>query len=49
MAVAELDIVLDTDVVNEFDPVGVSEEELDVLGVVVEILEDDTVVLDETV
>ena len=49
MAVAELDVLPDTDVDTEFEPLGETVEVLDVLAVVVEDTESDTVVLADIV
>ena len=49
MAVAELDVLPDTDVDTEFEPLGETVKVLDVLAVVVEDTESDTVVLADIV
>ena len=49
MAVAELDVLPDTEVDTEFEPLGETVEVLDVLAVVVEDTESDTVVLADIV
>ena len=49
MAVAELDVLPDTDVDTEFEPLDETVELLDVLAVVVEDTESDTVVLADIV